>query len=85
MFSKQCFGVMLGAVLERALRSNAVVLFLVIFTKTKRASFDTDKKVLHNLASLLVTVFLQAKRRTLFFKNLTTDKCGRLIRVAQVT
>jgi hypothetical protein len=76
---------MLREALERALGCNVVVLFLMIFTKTKPASFDTDKKVLHNLASLLVTVFLQAKRRTLFFKNLTTDKCGRLIRVAQVT
>ena len=71
--------------LERAPKVNVVVLFLVIFTKIKPALFDTDKKVLHNLASLLVTVFLQAKRRTLFFKNLTTDKCGRLMRVAQVT
>ena len=76
---------MLRKVPERALSCNVVVLFLVIFTKIKPTSFDTDKKVLHNLASLLVTVFLQAKRRTLFFKNLTTDKCGRLIRVAQVT
>jgi hypothetical protein len=76
---------MLRKVLERALGCNAVVLFLIVFTKIKLTSFDTDKKVLHNLASLLVTVFLQAKRRTLFFKNLTTDKCGRLIRVAQVT
>jgi NADH:ubiquinone oxidoreductase subunit 2 (subunit N) len=75
---------MLGKVPERVLSCNVVVLFLVIFTKIKPASFDTDKKVLHNLASLLVTVFLQAKRNTLFFKNLTTDKCGRLMRVAQV-
>ena len=76
---------MLRKVLDRALSCNVVVLFLVIFTKIKLASFDTDKKIFHNLASLLVTVFLQAKRKTLFFKNLTTDKCGRLIRVAQVT
>jgi MFS-type transporter involved in bile tolerance (Atg22 family) len=76
---------MLREALERALGCNVVVLFLMIFTKTKPASFDTDKKVLHNLASLLVTVFLQAKCRSLFFKNLTTDKCGRLMRVAQVT
>jgi hypothetical protein len=76
---------MLGKVPERVLSCNVVVLFLVIFTKIKPASFDTDKKVLHNLASLLVTVFLQAKRKTLFFKNLTTDKCGRLMCVAQVT
>jgi hypothetical protein len=50
--------------------------------------FDTDKKILHNLTSLLMTKqrqatgseskVKQAVPNTLFFKNLTTDKCGRL-------
>ena len=50
--------------------------------------FDSVEKVLHNLVSLLLKQNAKAKcpesrkqyriRSTLFFKNLTTDKCGRL-------
>ena len=56
--------------------------------------FDSVEKVLHNLVSLLLKQNAKAKcsgkqvssnrsteyavLSTLFFKNLTTDKCGRL-------
>jgi hypothetical protein len=56
--------------------------------KMFNSKFDTDKKILHNLISLLKTkqkqatgsesTAKQAVPNTLFFKNLTTDKCGRL-------
>jgi len=61
------------------------------FLQIVRNWFDMDKKLLHNLVSLLLAhnqnqaAGLVGKllgnteySGTLFFKNLTTDKCGRL-------